>query len=434
MVKAPVQNVIEAAVSSAFSPHERVILAVSGGRDSMVMLAAAVAVCRDRIVAVTTFDHGTGAAATKAADHVAGQARSMGIAVVRDRADGRYRGEAAWRAARWRFLRTVAASYDALVATAHTTDDQIETVLMRVLRNAGARGIAGLYARNEILRPLLTVRRDQVVRYAAEAGVSWVEDPTNSSTDHLRNRVRRDLLPLLNRVQPGLSDALLALSRKAATLRLDLEAFLDHSVQFSMDREGMMIPRSGLLVYDEEQLEILWPALAARFGVVLDRRGTHRLTAFTIQGVPGARVQLSGGYEVVLHKEVLHLRNSQASSSDGILAGDALALGESVKVGEWLITRRRGGSDVGKWVAELPGDSPLAARLWRPGDRMLPLGATSPRRVKGLLRDAGIDAGRRARWPVVLSGGEIVWVPGVRRGGAATVCPGIVYECEHVGS
>ncbi|MGI9077762.1 MAG: tRNA lysidine(34) synthetase TilS [Gemmatimonadaceae bacterium] len=433
MLQEPVRNVIEAAVASALSAHERVVLAVSGGRDSMVMLTAAAAVCPGSIVAVATFDHGTGTPATAAADHVVRQARELGLAAVRGGTHGSVRGEAAWRAARWHFLRTVAALHDAPVATAHTADDQVETVLMRVLRNAGARGIAGLYARNGILRPLLALRRDEITRYAAEAGVSWIEDPTNASTAHLRNRVRRDLLPSLNRVQPGFSDALLALARKAATLRHELDAFLDRAVRFSIDREGMMIPRRELFVYDEEQLELLWPALAARFGVVLDRRGTRRLTAFTIQAAAGARIQLSGGYEMVLHQEALCLRRSRGLKTRGMLARDALPLGESVEVGEWRISRRRGAGNVGGWAAVFPDDATLAARAWQPGDRMVPVGSTSPRRVKGLLRDAGIDAARRAGWPVVLSGGEIVWIPGVRRASAATVRAGIVYECEHVG-
>ena len=421
-------------MAAELSAHKRVVLAVSGGRDSMVMLTAAAAVCPGSIAAVATFDHGTGNSATEAADHVVRRARYLGFAVARGGVRGSVRGEAAWRSARWNYLRTVAASYDARVATAHTADDQIETVFMRVLRDARARGIAGLYARNGILRPLLAIRRDEIAWYAAETGVSWIEDPTNAATGHLRNRVRRDLLPSLNRVQPGFAEALLAVARKAATLRYDLDAFLDRAVPFSMDSEGMMIPRRGLLVYDEGQLEFLWPALAARFGVVLDRRGTRRLTAFTIQGVAGTRIQLSGGYEVVLHREALYLRRSKGRVRPcGIVARDALPLEESVEVGEWRISRRRGSGTVEGWVAELPRDVPLTVRLWQPGDRMVPVGATSPRRVKGLLRDAGIEAGRRAGWPVVLSDGEIVWIPGVRRGGAATLRPGVVYECEHIG-
>ncbi|MBC7789822.1 MAG: tRNA lysidine(34) synthetase TilS [Anaerolineae bacterium] len=434
MMEESVRNEIETAVASALTGYDRVILAVSGGRDSMVMLAAAAAVCHSRIIAVATFDHGTGKAATAAADLVQRHARHLGFSVVRDCAAGAVRGEAAWRAARWHFLRTAAASHDALVATAHTADDQIETVFMRVLRNAGARGIAGLYANSGILRPLLSVRRTEVARYATETGMSWVEDPSNVSMDHLRNRVRRDLLPSLNRVQPGFSDALLGIARRAADLRQELNHFVDRAVVFSAGRGGMVIPREVLVVYDVEQLELLWPVLAARIGVILDRRGTRRLSAFTIHGAAGTRIQLSGGYEVVLHKGTVCLRRSGNSrSARGNIASNALPLGESVDLGKWRICRRHGKENAGSWMAELPDDSPLAVRSWQPGDRMVPRGAVSSRRVKGLLRDAGIDAGRRVGWPVVLSGVEIVWIPGVRVGGVATIRPGIVYECEYVG-
>ena len=85
------------------------------------------------------------------------------------------------------------------------------------------------------------------------------------------------------------------------------------------------------------------------------------------------------------------------------------------------------------WVAALPADAKLTLRAWQPGDRMIPAGATTPRRVKGLLRDAGIDAARRVGWPVVLADDEIVWIPGVRLSDMATRHSGrpmLTFTCE----
>jgi tRNA(Ile)-lysidine synthase len=117
--------------------------------------------------------------------------------------------EADLRAARWDFLRGVAERFDGVVCTAHTADDQIETVLMRILRGAGARGLAALSAESGIARPLLGFSRTQLLRYARRFRVQWIEDPSNGSAKYLRNRLRRDVLPALRQVRPSIDAELL---------------------------------------------------------------------------------------------------------------------------------------------------------------------------------------------------------------------------------
>ena len=395
----------------------RVVLAVSGGCDSMVLLHAAARVARPSIVAVATFDHGSGVAARRAVERVARAARALGLPVRRGKARARVTDEAAWREARWEFLRAVARELDAAIATAHTRDDQVETVIIRVLRGSGARGLACLYARASVLRPLLGCTREAVLAYAAAHGVQWTEDPTNLSRAHLRNRVRLDLRPALERVRPGFSNEMLALARRSATLRAEVEGVV--ATQLAVRREGdaLTVARAALLHYDANGLALLWPAIAARLGPALDRRGAARLVALTLEGRAGARIQLAGGYEALLHREQVVLRRALGPAP---MAARAVRVGhEPVVIGAWRF--RPAAFDVGSlWTAALPEDAVLTARGWQPGDRMTPLGAGTPRRVKGLLRDAGIDAARRAGWPVVLAGDEIVWIPGVRRSLAAT--------------
>jgi tRNA(Ile)-lysidine synthase len=428
---------VTAAVSVALSDTPRAVLAVSGGRDSMVMLDAVARACSDRVACVATFDHGTGEAASAAVALVERHSRDLGLPVRRARveaADAVVRGEAAWREARWLFLRRVASEMDAVVVTAHTRDDQVETVFMRALRDSGARGLAALYARSDVVRALLEISRADVAAYAEEGCVEWVEDPSNQSRDYLRNRVRLDLLPALERAHPGLSAELLALSRRATRLRDDVEALVDTRVRSHVADGVLTVARADLLDYDATGLAVLWPALAARLGVVLDRRGTGRIAEFTIKGRPGGRIQLSGGYEALLHHDTILVRRARL----GVATCDVSSLEGTLSLNGWRF-RRVGESGAAAnvacepWSAALPAELALSVRPWRPGDRMTPLGAVAPRRVKGLLRDAGVDAGRRSGWPVVLAGEEIVWIPGVRRGAAATVRPGrpmVVYECE----
>lgn len=301
---------IERAVESALAGCAHVVLAVSGGIDSMVMLAAASrlsARTRGKMI-VATFDHGTGKVAGRAAALVARQSARFGIPCVCGRASMVGTREEEWRRARWTFLEQVAAKRSASVATAHTLDDQVETVFMRILRDAGPRGLAGLYADSEVIRPFLDLRRESIADYAAAQRVNYLEDPTNSDRKHLRNRIRLDLLPSITRRNPGFSAELLALARASAAWRRSLED-LAVSVDSTPSVDGALrIDRASLKGFDDASLRVLWPALAARASVVMDRRGTHRAAEFTIKGATGGTIQLSGGVEIVMRRDHMLLR------------------------------------------------------------------------------------------------------------------------------
>jgi tRNA(Ile)-lysidine synthase len=414
----------------------RVVLAVSGGRDSMSLLHAAAASARDSIACVAHFDHGTGVHSARAAALVTRVAGELGLEMSSARAASAGHSEAEWRAQRWSFLRRVARERDAQVATAHTRDDQIETVLMRAMRGAGARGLAALEAASgaasasshAIVRPLLACSRAEVAAYAAQARLEWIDDPSNVSPDHLRNRVRRDLLPALTRARPSLPAELLAIGSRAAALRAEVERFVDRELSIDTRDGAILVARDILLRYDGQELALLWPAIVARVGATLDRRGTDRLVAFTTVERHGARIQMSGGFEAVSHRGVLIVRKIDAGAPTG-----ALGLSAGVQVGSFRFDARDE-DVVSLWSAKLPAGRRLTVRAWHPGDRMVPAGGDA-RRVKGLLRDAGIDAASRGAWPVVLADDEIVWVPGVRRSSAASARSGrpvVTYHCERI--
>jgi tRNA(Ile)-lysidine synthase len=305
---------VDAAVEDALAGCDHAVLAISGGLDSMVLLTAASKLpSRERKkVTVATFDHGTGRAAGRAAALVARQAYRSGFLCVSGRASTVGSREEEWRRARWQFLEQVAAKRDANVVTAHTLDDQVETVFMRILRDAGPRGLAGLYAESEIVRPFLNVSRATLAAYAKEHRVPFVEDPSNTDRKHLRNRIRLDILPSIVKRNPGFPSELLSLARQAADWRRSLDDLLP-SIDAAEERDGALrVSRSSLAGYDSECLRVLWPALAARAQVVMDRRGTHRAAEFTIRGSTGGAIQLSGGVEIVMGRNDLLLRRATA--------------------------------------------------------------------------------------------------------------------------
>jgi tRNA(Ile)-lysidine synthase len=400
----------------------------------MVLLdAAAATVSRSQIV-VATYDHGTGNAATAALDLVARSTHALGVEFVGGSADVPLETEAELREARWDFLRGVAERANAVVATAHSADDQTETVLMRILRDAGARGLAALYADSDVIRPLIRLTRRDLARYARAQGLTWVEDPSNASPQFLRNRVRHHLLPALRHVRMGIDGDLLAIARKAARWRADVEAYVAREIELRTFAEtaGLDVCANALSVRSTEELCVLWPAIAAHAGLVLDRRGIVRVAEFTREGRVGARMQLSGGWEVTRSRDTLQLRASdQVKPTE-----EPLALSNETQWGDWFFrpsaTETHDSPD--SWSAWLPTDRPLSVRIWQPGDAMVSRDGAAPRKVKHLLSDAGVTGHERTGWPVVLAGDQIVWIPGVRRSDVATVRsgrPGLPFICEY---
>jgi tRNA(Ile)-lysidine synthetase-like protein len=300
-MKGYVVDRIQGAVNDALPRAERSLLAVSGGVDSMVLLHAAQAMRDPATIMVGTFDHASGAHATAAVDLVQRVCMSARIPLVVGRGAPRSNpSEADWRSDRLRFLRAAALEHRAVISTAHTRDDQVETVLFRELRGAGPRGLAGLAVDSDIQRPLLAFTRADVMDYARAAGVEWVDDPSNADRSFTRNRLRHDFLPAMRRAHPGFEDDLVALGERAAQWRADVDAQIDTRIRFEVDRERetLEVAAESLCGFSDEALGIIWPALLGRLGVAADWRGTRRLVAFTTRGRTGQRIQLSGGWTV----------------------------------------------------------------------------------------------------------------------------------------
>jgi tRNA(Ile)-lysidine synthase len=212
----------------------RLVLAVSGGADSIALLHGAA-----RLVAggqcawqlsVAHLDHALRGDSADDAAFVAARAAELGLrAEVRRvdvaamaREDGRSIEEAG-RDARYRFLEEVAPA-DALIATAHTLDDDAETVLINLLRGSGLGGMAGIPARRgRVVRPLLEARRDELRELLDAAGLRYRIDPSNADPAFLRNRVRAALLPVLESIRSGAVERIGRYSRLAA----DDDALLD---------------------------------------------------------------------------------------------------------------------------------------------------------------------------------------------------------------
>ncbi|WP_373062065.1 tRNA lysidine(34) synthetase TilS [Gemmatimonas sp.] len=447
----PPEALLHASLEVAMAPVVGpLVLAVSGGRDSMVLLQAVARWAPERIAAVATFDHGTGNYATEAASLVAAESRRLGLTVVRERSRTPGHSEAAWRAARWDFLGRIARAYKARVATAHTRDDQLETVVMRLMRGAGARGLAALAAPSRVVRPWLGVSRAELARWATLEKVAYLDDPMNVSRAFLRGRVRHELLPALEATTPGFADQILASAEKAASWRREVEGHVDAiglAVSPSLDR--VSCPAAALESTSSEGRGVLWPAICARAGVTLDAKGTRELVKFTRSGKRGSSICVSGG-AIVLRRgaaagepvgdryEVRRVSPPRVRDASRAWSGVSETLPPRFGRFRWrrLHTAPPPGECMEQdlWSMGFPRGEQVVLRVWTAGDRIRTAGAPAGRRVTRYFSAAHIPALDRPTWPVLLVANELVWVPGVCRALAAPSRPGrselIWYRCE----
>ncbi len=335
---------------------------------------------------------------------------------------------------RWHFLRQVARRYSAVVATAHTGDDQLETVIMRILRGSGARGLAGLLSDSPgIVRPLVDASRATLTTCAQQNSLEWVVDPTNDSRRFFRNRVRHDLLPALRKADPELPGVLLTLSKRAAALRCEMEQLGAPWVH----REGanVVVHEALLALPDEKTRAAMWPAVLGPHDVVLDRRGIARLARLTAEAPRGLRVPLSAGWEATRTAAGVTVRRPKTSEPD---LEQTIPRRGRVQFGVWTFavqaeSSARAPDDA--WSAWLPAEVSVQVRSWKDGDRIAAGPQGSPRRVKRFFSDRRIAANERKGWPVVIAGGEIIWIPGIRRVPAVSARsgrPARLVVCERI--
>jgi tRNA(Ile)-lysidine synthase len=397
-----------AALQEFFNAHVgKTLLAVSGGADSLALLTAAAAVAPER-VGVASVDHGLRPASADEVKSVGRLAQALRLpfhSVALGLAPGPGM-EARAREARYAALEEVrvAGGY-ALIATAHTREDQAETLLMRLARGSALRGAGAIRAQlGHIVRPLLGVARADLEAYVAAQGLSPARDPSNVDPSLLRARVRAGVLPaLVAAAGPAAVKNLAAFSARAA----EDEAFLAEQASRALDRSRV---EGGL------------DAVAVRsLPAPLRRRA---LVAWLFEaGVPASAVLLSAVEGALLRGGHCGLPGRRLLRSEGGLLRIATETSPPEQVNLlpdlWVSF---GGFRLRLCSALAPGPAafallgeagPFSVRGRRPGDRVE---ADDGRRraVQDVLVDARIPAEQRAGWPLVLdASARVLWVVGL---------------------
>lgn len=404
-----------------FTPLDRILVAVSGGVDSMTLLDLMRRVAEGRIgVAHCNFGlRGSESDGDQRLVEEYGQRYGIPVHTIRfeTEQEAQQHGESIQMAARrlrYHWFDTLCDQYGyQKIAIAHQADDSSETFFINLLRGTGLRGLTGISdRRGRIIRPLLFARRDEIMAYAAANGIPYREDSTNATLKYLRNRLRHDILPRLESASGN---------RFAQTMEENLQR-LQQTQQF-VDRQIDRLRQSALHDNTLDLSRLDSECLAFELHELLRPYGFASETAAEMARVLNSRAEDSDmtasgkrfeapEWCAVIDREriLLEPRRYEPFVEESLDADDPRV--------EWLTVADLPDSlATPPNVAYLTADAlkfPLRLRQWREGDWFIPLGMVGQKKVSDFLIDAKVPLTEKARQGVLLSGETIVWLVGRR--------------------
>lgn len=409
------------------------MVAVSGGADSVALLRVLHFRAGELglVLSVVHVHHGIrGGEADADADFVAKLAGQLGLEYLLHKADVPARAEQqretleeAARNTRYAYFREcIAAGKVDAVATAHTLNDQAETVLLKLLRGAWTEGLSGTHPIVEvqggcILRPFLQTRREEIEEYLRGLDQSWREDKSNQDLTFTRNRVRHELLPLLSEYNCQIMSHLSSL----AAIARDEERYWQNQLSTLLPQillPGRPVRGGGRaagggsvgLALEVQRLRSLDPAVLRRVlrsavaqagGGGLDYLHTEALLALVDQRTSGQSLSLPGN--LVAERTPRELRILPAEKGDESLPEYELPVPGEVEAKAFGLFFRAEAASKG---------SNAFIRVWKPGDRVTLRYSRGPKKVKEVLERMRIPASDRGRWPVVVWEGKVIWIRG----------------------
>lgn len=416
----------------ALAPDARVGIALSGGADSMALLAASVAAGM-RCVALHCNFHLRGAESDRDEAFARTAAEELGCEwrCVHFDAAAEARGsgesvEMACRRLRYAWFEEMLGSDIAVVALGHHCADNVETFMLNLSRGSGLRGLCGIpERRGRFVRPLLGVRKEAILDYLEERGLDYITDSSNLVADCRRNVWRLRLLPAIEEAQPGFADAVGRTIGNLSADRALLEALIGRELPRLVDADETISLEAVAAMPESETL--LWHLMnrCAPFGADAAR---SVLDAYRAGRSGGRFISADGSVEYQLNRSCLvALRNTGESDGPvavppeliedgGLLAGPLPLKVEVLDRGKFAPVRDAS-------VAWFDYDSLLEAartgglqlRHWRLGDRIRPFGMRGSRLVSDVFSDARLSAdAKSSAWLLADAGGRVLWIVGMR--------------------
>ena len=417
---------------------DAVVVAISGGADSLCLLYVLhdVSPALRLRLHVAHLDHALRPGSDGDAAFVAAQARLLHLPYTVERIDvaglarrERLSIETAARAARYQFLRAVAARAGTrVIATGHTRDDQAETILMHLARGSGLNGLAGMTPRrDDIARPLLELGHAEALAYCAARGLAPREDESNQSPLYRRNRVRHDVLPALDALYPN---AGANIARAARLLAGDL-VLIERLARRALDAAIVDIDVTQATLsaarWGEAEPELrphmarllLRRLLGSAAG--FDEHAYHVIEKAWAPRAPDTTLMLPKGFMLTRHGDVVTLGRVKLKPALTALRDAMLSVPGAVDTdaGRLRADRVAAPRDWTTIPANVTYLDPIAAgaalivRAWRAGDRVRPLGMVGTRKAQDLFVDRKIPRALRRRVPIVEGARGIAWIAGL---------------------
>jgi tRNA(Ile)-lysidine synthase len=398
----------------------RGVALVSGGADSTALAAGLVELLGDRAVLLLHLNYGLRPDSDRDQETCRELARTLGAELEVEMpvlGGGNVQAEA--RDARYsaaeRLLRARGLDW---IATGHTRTDLAETIIYRLATSPGRRALLGLRARKgTMIRPLLSLDRDQVRRFVVEAGLPFRDDPSNAEPAYARNRIRNEVLPVLREIGPEAEATMAETQAELIEEGEALEEIASRALAETGAEAAGAVPGDVLAGLDPAVRRIALRQLAERAAggpVPLSRSRAAEIWRLTVQP-EGGIVELGGGVEARI--EHGHVRFAAGAAGE---PGEAtLTVPGTCRFGSWEVraelesgVRAVEGPDLAVLDPAALGGA-LTVRAWREGDRMRPLGLGGSKSLQDLFTDRKVPRSLRHALPVVASGDRIAWIAGV---------------------
>lgn len=407
-----------------FAPTDHLLLAVSGGIDSVVLCE----LCRQANYSFTIAHCNfqlRGLESQRDEDFVRSLGKKYGVEVlVRQFDTSEYATQQkisiqeAARELRYTWFATILEAKDttaSLLLTAHHADDNIETTLMHFFRGTGLRGLTGIPARNGLIRrPLLNFYKEELIGFANENKLDFVEDSSNESSKYTRNFFRNEIIPAVSNVFPQVKENLAGNIRRFSTIATLYEQAVNNMISKLGRQKGnewhvpikqLMLNRA--LVYEvihrfgfeEKQVDELYKLAASESGkFIISRRGDNRIIRHRHWFIIGAVKKLENAHFIIEEEDKV------VEFSDGKLAIDQQAHAPATIPS----------STNEAWVDGALIRFPLLLRRWKEGDYFYPLGMKKKKKIARFLIDRKLSKTEKENCWVVESNKKIIWVVGQR--------------------
>jgi tRNA(Ile)-lysidine synthase len=438
--------------NSLIPPHQKVVVvAVSGGPDSVSLLHT-LHVLQDSLgigLHVAHLNHQLrGEESELDASYVSKLAQKLNLPVTIEKGSvTQYQKEShlsleeSAREVRYRFLAEVANSLGTnLVAVGHTLNDQVETILLHIIRGTGTRGLRGLQPAQKlkfngidlnVIRPLLGIKREETEEYCQRFQLQPRLDSSNFSLSMLRNRVRRELLPILKNYNPGVSEAILRISSIAQD---DLD-FLESESRRAWHQ--VVRKEKNTFIFEKKSFKILAPAIKRQLlrtaidkliGTLKDIETRHIEEIMKALGKPpGRQITLPEGmvFSIDYDRYLLSLNTQELKPFSALSGESEIKVPGETKIHGWFLkttlvscnqlsnTLKEGDRWTASFDKDAVGDK-LFLRNRRKGDAFQPLGMSYAKKVGEFMLDTRIPRSWRDRIPIICTPEKIIWVAGYR--------------------